>query len=87
MTNSGNHTLTEIRTTAEALRGVFARIEAQENTVQSLWDAAEEIVVGAAVLCRPRSRELEEVVPATVCLRECAGFVREFVRYDEIKLP
>lgn len=39
-----------------------------------------EVVVGAAVLCRPRSRELEAAVPSSLCLRRCAVHVRELVR-------
>ncbi len=38
------------------------------------------VMLGASTLCRPVSRELEQAVPASACLRECAAHVRELVR-------
>jgi uracil-DNA glycosylase family 4 len=39
-----------------------------------------EVLLGACVMCRPQARRLEAAVPVGVCLRECAGHVRELVR-------
>jgi uracil-DNA glycosylase family 4 len=39
-----------------------------------------EVILGAAMLCAPRDREVERLVPVPVRIRECAGHVRELVR-------
>jgi uracil-DNA glycosylase len=44
------------------------------------------VVVGAASLCRPVSREVEAVVPPSVCVRECAPWVRDLVAAIEPRL-
>ena len=47
---------------------------------------ADAVVLGAAVMCRPASRRLESAVGAGVCVKECAGHVRELVRVVEPQL-
>lgn len=41
---------------------------------------ADQVLLGAAVMCRPSSRRLESAVGPGLCLRECAVHVRELVR-------
>ena len=45
-----------------------------------------EVILGAAMLCAPRDRELERLVPVPVRIRECAGHVRELVRAVQPRL-
>jgi uracil-DNA glycosylase len=40
----------------------------------------EDVLLGAACLCRPGVRELERVVSSAVCVAECSTHVRELVR-------
>jgi len=40
----------------------------------------EEILLGAACLCRSTSRDLDATIPTPVCVSECAAHVRELVR-------
>lgn len=40
----------------------------------------EEVLLGAACLCRPEAGELERVVPTSVCVAECSAHVRELIR-------
>ncbi len=41
---------------------------------------ADDVLLGAACLCRAASPELERVVPMSTSIEECAGHVRELVR-------
>jgi DNA polymerase len=47
---------------------------------------AEEVVVGAAMLCRPKARDLEAAVSAAVCARECREHMRELVEIVQPRL-
>lgn len=40
----------------------------------------DDVILGAARLCRATAIDLERVVPTAVCIRECAVHVRELVR-------
>lgn len=45
-----------------------------------------EVVVGAAILCAPRERELDRLVPVPARIRECSAHVRELVRACQPRL-
>ena len=44
------------------------------------------VALGAASLCRPVSPAAEDAVGASVCIRECSGWVRELVEATEPRL-
>jgi uracil-DNA glycosylase family 4 len=67
--------------------GVRLGVDCPDSAVrflrQLLGDAgirSQDVLLGAACLCRPTSRDLERVVPTSVCVAECAAHVRELVR-------
>lgn len=43
----------------------------------------EQVLLGAAVMCRAAARSLEAAVPGGVCLKECTEHVRELLRLAE----
>lgn len=45
-----------------------------------------EVMMGAAILCAPRDRELERIVPVPQRIRECSAHVRELVRAVQPRL-
>ena len=44
------------------------------------------VAVGATKLCRPVEAEVESAVPASLCARECATWVRDLVEATEPRL-
>jgi len=44
------------------------------------------VVLGSTSLCRPVARALEVAVPASICARECASWVRELVEATRPRL-
>jgi uracil-DNA glycosylase family 4 len=45
-----------------------------------------EVILGAALLCAARDRDVDRLVPLTVKIRECSGHVRELVRAVQPRL-